>query len=318
MSARRTALAALLAVTVVWGATFVWMKQALNAATALLGPDSVLAASALFLLVRFGLAALLLPLVSPEARGRSTPEAVAAREPGGRLLLDAGLLGLLLLSGFLLQMVALDGISPAVSAFLTSLYVIFTALLSLFSARHRHLSPALIGGVSLATLGAAFISGPPSLNFDVAEWMTVLCAFLFAGSILTTDHATRRHAPGRVSLVSFCVVTVGAAVCLAVVLRLPEAPAFGELLGLLTTRGYLVPLLCCSLLATLIALTLLNQYQRFVSPVRAATLYSLEPVWSGIISLSLGTELLNPWLAGGAAALLLGNLVAELSPKKAS
>jgi len=310
VSKRAIALLALLGVTVIWGATFLWMKLALNAATEVLGTGSTEVATGLFLTMRFGIAALLLPLLVKGARQRD------ALCPG--LFRGAGLLGVLLLSGFLVQMIALEDITPAVSAFLTSLYVIFTALLSLFSSRHRHISLALFGGVALATLGAAFISGPPQLSFDTAEWLTVLCAFLFAGSILATDHTTRRYPPAMVSMVSFCVVTLGAGGYLTYLLQQPDAPGLGQLGTLLATPGFLVPLLCCSLLATLIALTVLNHFQRYVSPVRAATLYSLEPVWGGIISIAVGAEVLDPWLAGGAGALLLGNLVAELGPKKAT
>jgi drug/metabolite transporter (DMT)-like permease len=294
----------LLGVTVIWGATFFWMKQALGAAEAQLGKQ---VASGLFVTLRFGLASLLLPLISRDAR-----------KLGGftlGLVRDAGLLGLLLLVGFLIQMIALADITPAVSAFLTSLYVIFTAFLSLFFARHRHISPALLFGVLLATLGAAFISGPPQLNFDTAEWLTVLCAFLFAGSILTTDHATRTYPPGKVSQVSFATVALGAGLFLAQKLMAENAPTLAEVASVMRDPGFLVPLLSCSLLATLIALTLLNHFQRYVSPVRAATLYSLEPVWGAAISVGLGADTLNPWLLGGAGALLAGNLVAEFGPK---
>ena len=310
---RRLALAALLLVTVVWGATFFWMDQALDAAQEALGPDVVLSATALFLTMRFLLPALLLPVLVPAARRPFTDGVPGA---GGALVREAGLLGLLLLAGFLVQMIALADITPAVSAFLTSLYVIFTALLSLCFAQHRHIAPALVVGVLLATLGAAFISGPPRLTFDLPEWLTVLCAALFAGTILTTDHATRRHRPAHVSLVSFWVVALGAAACLAWALARPGAPAGGAVLGLLTSGAFLVPLLSCSLLATLFALTVLNQFQRFVSPVRAATIYSLEPVWAGLISVGMGAEEPNRWLIGGAVVLLLGNLIAELGPKQ--
>jgi len=307
MKERRTALFVLLIVTVIWGATFFWMKQALDAAEIELGSGAAAATTGLFLTLRFGIASLLLPLIAKDAR--------TIRGLSPELLRDAGLLGLLLVTGFLIQMIALDEITPAVSAFLTSLYVIFTAFLSLFSARHRRISPALLFGVLLATLGAAFISGPPQLNFNTAEWLTVLCALLFAGSILATDHATRRHAPGQVTQVSFAVVTLGAAAYLAFVLSKSGAPAPADLLRLTLNPDFFVPLLSCSLLATLIALTLLNHYQRFVSPVRAATLYSLEPVWGGLISVGMGADHLSSWLLGGAGALLAGNLIAEFGPK---
>jgi len=303
---RRFAIWILLGVTVVWGATFFWMKHALGAAEPRLGKE---VASGLFVFLRFGLASLLLPVIAKDARNWSGFSL--------GLLRDAGLLGVLLLVGFLIQMIALADITPAVSAFLTSLYVIFTAFLSLFFARHRHISPALLFGVLLATLGAAFISGPPQLNFDMAEWLTVLCAFLFAGSILATDHATRTYPPGKVSQVSFATVALGAGMFLAYLLMKSGAPPLAEVAGVMLDPDFLVPLLSCSLLATLIALTLLNHFQRYVSPVRAATLYSLEPVWGAVISVGMGAETLNPWLLGGAGALLAGNLIAEFGPKPA-
>jgi drug/metabolite transporter (DMT)-like permease len=304
----RKALLALLLVTVIWGWTFVWMKQALDQATLSLGPDGEASARGLFLTLRFGIAALLLPLFLPSCRKREnlTP----------RLWIEGSGLGLLLLVGFMLQMTALTTLSPAVSAFLTSLYVIFTAFLSLFFAKHRNLSPSILAGVLLATVGAAYISGPPQIEFGLAEWLTVLCAFVFAGTILTTDSLTRRYAPAAVSLSSFTFVAVGSAIYTAWTLLQEGAPTPTELLGLLSQYPYWMPLACCSLLATLVALSVLNHYQRLLEPVRAATLYALEPVWGTVISIIYGMETANYWFAFGAIALLTGNLIAELGPKK--
>ena len=305
---RRRALFILLAVTVVWGWTFVWMKQAISQAEITLGPDGQGAAKGVFLTLRFGAAAALLPLVLPASRKRSNWSM--------GLVLRGGLLGVLLLIGFLLQMTALAELSPGVSAFLTSLYVIFTAFLSLFNPRHRHISASLLVGVLLATLGAAFISGPPQLEFGLAEWLTVLSAFLFACSILMTDSATRRYAPSAVSLMSFLTVTLGAGIYTAWVLSQADAPPTSELYALLGEYDFWWPLGCCSILATLLALSLLNHYQRMLPPVRAATLYALEPVWGAVISMLYGMEVIDGWLAVGAGALLLGNMIAELGPKK--
>jgi drug/metabolite transporter (DMT)-like permease len=305
---RRHALYALLAVTVVWGWTFVWMKQALSQAQLTLGPDGEAAARGLFLTLRFGVAALALPLLLPSCR--------TAKNFSPRLWLEGGGLGLLLLVGFLLQMTALSTLSPAVSSFLTSLYVIFTAFLSLFSSKHRNLSFSLLVGVVLATLGAAYISGPPQLGFGLAEWLTILSAFLFACTILVTDTITKRHAPAAVSLSSFTVVAVGSTLYTAWTLGQEGAPTLPQLLGLLGEYDFWMPLAGCSILATLIALTVLNHYQRMLEPVRAATLYALEPVWGTMISVLYGMEAINGWFALGAGALLAGNLIAELGPKK--
>ncbi|MFT4647914.1 MAG: drug/metabolite transporter (DMT)-like permease [Glaciecola sp.] len=307
-SEHRRALLALFGVTIVWGWTFVWMKQAIDQAVLTLGPDGEAAARGLFLAIRFGVAALLLPIFLPSSRRRENWSL--------KLLLGGGGLGLLLLVGFLLQMTALATLSPAVSAFLTSLYVIFTAFLSLFSAKHRSISLSLLIGVVLATLGAAFISGPPQVEFGLAEWLTVFSAFVFACSILITDATTRRFAPAAVSLCSFAMVALGASLYMAWALLQEGAPSFGQLATLLGEYDFWMPLACCSILATLIALSLLNHYQRMLSPVRAATIYALEPIWGALISALYGMEVLDGWLAVGASALLVGNLIAELGPKK--
>ncbi|MDG1501045.1 MAG: DMT family transporter [Planctomycetota bacterium] len=305
---KRRALTALLGVTVVWGWTFVWMKQALDLVTLTLGPEGEDAAIGMFLTIRFGLAALLLPLFLPSCRRRENWSM--------GLVVSGGSLGALLLTGFLLQMTALTTVSPAVSAFLTSLYVIFTAFLSLFFAQHRSISKALFAGVLLATLGAAFINGPPQLGFSLAEWLTVICAFIFAGTILLTDLATRKYAPAAVSLASFAVVATGGLVYTIWCMTQPSAPEPSQLLGLLGMYDYWWPLACCSILATLVALSTLNHFQRTLPPVRAATLYALEPVWGAIISILYGMEAVDGWFALGATLLLAGNLIAEFMPNK--
>lgn len=310
MEKRNKALLILLVVTVVWGATFYWMKRAIDGAEAHFGANAVEVSAGLFVALRFTIAALLLPVFVAPAR--------KLKSIGAPLLRDAGLLGVLLAIGFLLQMVAIGDLSPAVSAFLTSLYVIFTALISLFSARYRTLHPALVVGVLLATVGAAFISGPPQLEFDLAEWLTVACALLFAITIVQTDVATNRHAPDLVSLVSYAVVGLVGWLYLGATLGAEGAPAIGAVLDAALDPAFYLPMLACSLLATLFALTAINHYQRHVSPVRAATLYSLEPVWAAIISIGLGTEDVGGWLVFGSLTLLAGNFVAEFGPRRRS
>src|SRR5262245_48307221 len=90
----RTALAALLLVTLIWGGTFVWMKQAIDTGTRLLGAEQASLAIGLFMLLRFGLAAALLALLVP-----------ASRRGLDRRVWSGGMwIGLSLFAGFVLQM----------------------------------------------------------------------------------------------------------------------------------------------------------------------------------------------------------------------
>lgn len=296
---RPRAVLAILVVTVLWGWTFVWMKSAVLAGERELGPDGLVATVGLFMALRFGAAALVLGAVAPVRR---RVDRGAWR--GGFVI------GVLLLGGFLLQMFGLAGVSAPVSAFLTSLYVVFTALLT--SARTRRpLGAWLALGTLLATFGAGFISGPPQITFGWAEWLTVGCAFLFALHILATDAVTKRHDPLAVTLTAFVWVTLGSALTLALGLGSIDTARLG---GLLASRDFLWPLALSSLLATVLALSLMNLFQRELDPVRAAILYAIEPVWASLVSIGLGMAVPDRWLWVGGSALLAGNLLAELGP----
>ena len=298
----RRAAWALLLVTVLWGLTFVWMKQANDAADRVLGPGGGAVGIGLFMSLRFGLAALLM-LASRRVRAGLTP----AVWRGGAVI------GGLLLAGFLLQMFGLRGVSAPVSAFLTSLYVVFTALLTAWFAR-RTPSRTLVAGALLATFGAGFIQGPPQLSFGPAEWLTVGCAFVFAVHILATQQVTLRVPPLPVTLTTFVWVTLGSLATLAVGVARSHGTLEGGLVELALAPDFAAPLLLASLLATVLALTLMNTYQRELDPVRAAILYAIEPVWASLAAIGLGQSGVDGWLLLGGAALVTGNLIAELAP----
>jgi len=301
---RGRALLALLLVTVIWGWSFPWMKQALLEAERLRGRSGGLEVVALFMLLRFGVAGAVLALVQPASR----------RDWDAGTIRGGVLLGVLLLAGFTLQMLGLDEVSPAASAFLTSLYVVFSALMvaALQRARPR---ASLLAGVGLATLGAGFISGPPQLAFGRGEWLTVGCAVAFAAQILATDVVTRRHSALAANLVSFVTVAAGSALLLVGSGALADRSQARDLAALLGDRGFLQPLLLSIVFATCIALPLAMVHQKVLDPVRAAVLYALEPVWAALIAQGLGMGRVDRWLLLGGGALLAGNLIAELGPR---
>jgi drug/metabolite transporter (DMT)-like permease len=299
VSRRARAILALLGVTILWGCTFVWMKQSLNSAQRVLGRPGGPAVVIMYLGVRFALATCVLAL---------WPRARRALDRGA--LFGGAVLGVILFAGFLLQMLGLESVSPPVSAFLTSLYVVFAALLSAWLHKARPHLPFLIG-VALATLGAGFIEGPPHLTFGRAEWLTVASAFVFGLHILATDKYTKAHAPLGVTLGMFVCTAVFAVVALPAAMALKAAPSVGEAIALFRDSGFVVPLLLSTIFATVLALTLMNQFQRDLDPVRAAILFALEPIWTTLIAMLLGFGRPGFWLWIGGGALIAGNLIAE-------
>ena len=143
MATRRQAVFGLFLVTLLWGGTFVWMKQAMNSLDSELDQYSTAGVVGVIVASRFLIAFLALLPFSSKARA-----ALASKEDwkGGLIL------GSLMLAGFILQMIGIDSVSPSVSAFLTSLYVVFTAILSV-KISDRKPTRMMIAGVALATIG---------------------------------------------------------------------------------------------------------------------------------------------------------------------
>jgi drug/metabolite transporter (DMT)-like permease len=114
-------------------------------------------------------------------------------------------------------------------------------------------------------------------------------------------------------------VTVAMFVCTAAfsVIALPiamarsGAPSLVEMTALLRDAAFVVPMLLATLFATVLALTLMNQYQRELDPVRAAILFALEPIWTTLIAMLVGFGRPGFWLWIGGGALVVGNLIAE-------
>ena len=295
---RRKAVWGLLVVTIVWGATFIWMKQAMNALQSEIDFYGQTAVVSVLVGGRFLIAAVALFIGSSKARA-------ALREK--ELWSGGTVLGLILLVGFTTQMVGIDTISPSTSAFLTSLYVVFTAMIST-KMTGQPVTRMMIAGVLLATFGAGFIEGPPHLSWGKGEILTVICAFFFALHIIFTQSITQRMDPLGVTITSFLVVSTGS---LAISLLMGGEDTF-KLWELTLQQDVLVPLLCLGLLGSLFALLLLNLLQRHLHPVQAAIIYGLEPVWATMFALGLGLTDWTGWIAVGGSALLLGNVLVEL------
>ena len=299
---RTIALFSLFGVTLLWGGTFIWMQQSLDAASILIPTVSENHVAIFFVMMRFVIAGFFLLLFVPKTwAGLRNTEVWK----GGLLL------GVIVWGGFILQMLGLTEVTPAVSAFLTSLYVVFTALIGVFTGMQKLTRFAIIG-VILATFGAGWISGPPQLNFGLGEWLTVGCALLFGAHIIVTDKVTKIVDPIQVT--ATMMITV--AVLSIIVFLLSSRQSINYFTILMKDFDFVFPLMLCAILGSLVALLVLNIFQKQVSPVRAAILYALEPVWAMSASLFLGLEgNITFWLPVGAIALLIGNLIVELDQK---
>ena len=271
------------------------MKQALNSLDGELTQYTTAGVVGVIVCSRFLIAFVALLPFSSEAR-----RALTSKEDwkGGLIL------GGLMLAGFVLQMIGIESVSPSVSAFLTSLYVVFTAILSV-KISDRKPTRMMVLGVGLATIGAGFIDGPPHIVWGLGELLTVICAFFFALHIIYTDKITKQLNPIAVTSTSFAVLVAGAGTVALIASR--DVMVFESA----WQEGVIIPLLCLGLFGSLACILMLNAFQRHLNPTHAAIIYSFEPVWATLYGWQQGLVEVSVWLMMG-LLLLFGNIIVEL------
>ena len=284
----------LIFVSFVWGSTFVLVKAAL---------DDV--STVLFLALRFSLAALILLLLT--ALRRRFGKALADR----RTLLGGIVTGAFLYAGYLLQTLGLHHTTPAMSGFITGLYIVLVPLLAGVVFR-RMPRPLEWTGVVLAGVGMSLMalqgSGLGTFRVGRGELLTVGCAFAFAVHILLLDRYSKRMSA---ELLSFLQISCCAAVA-SLTFSVVEHPV------LHWTRAVIVAVLVTAVFATAIAFWVQTWAQARTTPTRAAVIFSLEPVFAWITSWALEGEILTPRAAAGAFCILAGILLVELKPQPVS
>ena len=292
MSPERRATLWLLSMCAVWGSSFWTMKAGQEPLTAAVGTA---AAAPAFLFLRFLAAAALFPLVFPGAlRGLS------------RGTVGAGiLLSIPFCAGFYLQVRGLQDTTATISAFLTNLTVVLTPLLGRLFFKET-LRGANLAGAAVALAGVYVLTDPRGGAFGVGEKLTAVSAVAWALQIQLTPLVTRKHRPETVTFVMFVVAAAFFGILLA------GAGPDGRALG----RACLVPRVVWTVAFTatfcsIAAITIMNRFQRDLSPTRAAVIYTLEPVFAAAFAACGGEGMSVRQLAGG-AVIVGGNLVCEL------
>lgn len=293
LSRRLQADLCIIGLSAVWGCTFVVIKRALDDISPLL-----------FITIRFSVAAVPLYFLVPRGALSAGPAAHDTRPTRGPLV-GGVVTGVLLFTGFVLQTIGIQYTTPARSAFITGLYVIFTPLLSILL-RLRPPSFSSFLGAALALAGLHLLTNPTRSGggFGRGELMTLLCAIAFSGHLLAVDHYTRRF--NRPAIAFLQVAVVGA---------LGLAPALLiEPMRLVATPGLMAALAVTSLVGTALAFWVLNMVQAWTTPTRAAIIFAAEPVFAAVTSWVVEGEVLRGAALAGAALILTGMLTAEIGP----
>lgn len=284
----------LLATVFVWGATFVLVKDALQDSTPLL-----------FNLLRMTLAFLVLAAVNHRH----------LRNLSRRAVVSGVIVGILLAAGYQFQTSGLARTTPAKSAFITGLVVVFVPLFTAIpalrpSGTHAPRWTAGVGAI-LAFAGLLLLTTPSGTawahlfsSIGIGDLLTLACAIAFAGHLLSLAHTSPElPAPQLATL------QIGVAACV-MLLTLPLA----EHPHATFTPRLVIALIVTSVFATAAAFTIQSWAQKHLPPTHTAVILSLEPVFAWLTALVFLHEHLGPRALAGAALIIAGIALTELIP----
>lgn len=275
---RNKAELALMGVTIIWGTTFVTVKNALADVSTFL-----------FLAVRFSLAALvLLMLYRKGVQWKKSGPAVFA--------------GCLLFAAYAFQTVGLETTTPSKSAFLTGLCIPMVPLASSLIYRSRPRAFEL-AGIAIASAGMALMTLPAG-RFDVSkgDFLSLLCAVAFAVHIVVVGHYSN-----LIGFKTLVVIQIATAALLGLgTFRFVEPVRFAP------TAAVAIAVIVTGLLATALAFRTQAWAQQHTSSTRTALIFALEPVAAFVTSYLLYGETLTTRGLLGAGLILIGILAVEL------
>lgn len=277
----------LLLVSMIWGSAFVAQQIGMQRG---LGPMT-------FNALRFALGCIsLVPIVLWRKKNRAPDDGVqklpTLSSVGAGVFLFAA-------AGF--QQIGLQYTSSAHSGFITGFYILFVPILGWFFGNKTPRS--LWAAIAVCLIGFYLLSVTGDFTVSKGDWLTLICAVLWACQILAIDRASGKGDPVEIACLQFAVCALLSALCglLFEHCSLSQVKAAS---GAIAYAGFL---------SVGIAYTLQVVCQKRCPPAPAAIIMSLEAVFAAIA----GYLVLNQTLTGRAIAgcflILLGVLMVQIN-----
>ena len=269
----------LLAVTAVWGWSFVAKHDTL----------SIMAASTLNAWM-FSLAALAL-----------LPFSIRSfRLMGPRTWLRAGLAGIVLFLAFSLQTSGTALTTPSNAGFITGLCTVFTPVLIYLMGKGRPSLKQGVGtGIAVVGLGLLSLDG---FTLHYGDLLVLGCAVCFALHIVMVSTFTTPALALASASIQLSVVGV-----LSLIWSWSNNEFFVP-----TTLPVTTTLLVLALLATALAYAIQNRAQAVLPPEKVALILICEPIFGGLFGYFLAGDRLPAERLAGAGLILVGLTITEL------
>ncbi len=213
-------------------------------------------------------------------------------------------LGFLLFLALVTQTVGLNYIGGGRSAFISAVYVLLVPLI-VWAMKKIFPGWVTLGAACLCVFGMYLLTGDEmSGTFNFGDFLTVVCAFLFAFQVILIDKYDRGCDPITLSFVEF--ITLGFFSLAASLLFEPKK----ELINVESLPDLIFTIIFCTFGCYMIQICA----QKFVKPARATIIMSLESVFGLLGSVILLGEPVSFKSGLGCALIFIAVLAAELEP----
>ena len=265
---------ALLAVAAMWGISFVWMKDILD-------QQDVYS----FLVSRFLVAAIAMIAIRPKVLKQFNKD----------LVLKGLVIGAALGAGYIFQTLGLERTTPAITGFITGLYVVITPLLAFLFLKEK-LTLAICFYIFLAVAGLAVLS-IEGWSIGTGEIFVLISAALFALHIILLGSWSK-------SFDAYVLTVIQLTSC-ALVAAIPAL-----------INGYKAPpdmqvwsvVLFTAVFATAFAFVIQTWSQARISTTKVAVILTMEVVFAALFSFMYGMEPFTLRLAIGGGMVLIAML----------
>ena len=257
-------------VTLIWGATFIIVKDALNDA----GPFA-------FGTLRFTIAGILTLVIVNKSIFTLTKTEII----GGLIC------GFCLFCGYAFQNFGLMQTSASKSAFITSVSVLMVPII-LYLFNIQKIKMKVWFAVVLATIGLYFLLDPRGGMMNWGDILTFGCALAFAVHIIFQGYYVKKN----VRVLPFFLVQAWVVVGLSFINSLLFEPIFA-----IWSPRLISALLVTGIAASFIAILLMIWAQQILNPSETAIIFSLEPVFATVFAIIFAGEVLGLWgyIGGG-------------------
>ena len=276
----------LLSVAIAWGVTFLMVQDAINS-------TPVYA----FLFFWFALASILMFFIAYKF----------LKQTNKKTILYGVILGVFLFSAFATQTFGLLYTKSSIVAFITGLNVICVPFLGYLLFK-EHISKKVFMATIVAVIGLYLLTMSGSLTIEIGEFLTLICAILFALQIIFTGKFSKEVNVFLLVLFQLITVTI-----LSLVFSLTLDNVTFDLNYDYT---FFKAIIITAIFATVYAFLIQTYMQQFTTASKTAIIFAMEPVSASIYAFLAAGEVLSLVQITGAVLIILATLIAEIKFKK--